>query len=142
MRRRDSQPGAVGGQRGPALRDLPAQRVVAQHPTHRLGQRAGIAATARECARAAAQSGSKGEASFNGYYRAGEAAAGYGLTNGTLLATLDLGRFAAGETVSCGVSYTAELSDLPLLGWARVTVSGSGHERLALYRGDRDQRGP
>lgn len=104
--------------------------------------RAGVAATARECARAAAHSGSKGEAAFNGYYRAGEAAAGYGLTNGTLLATLDLGRFAAGETVSCGVSYTAELSDLPLLGWARVTIASSGHERLALYRGDRDQQGP
>lgn len=99
--------------------------------------RAGIAGVARECARAAAQSGSQGEAAANGYYRAGETAAGYGLTNGTLLATLDLGRFAAGETVSCRVRYTAELSDLPLLGWTRVPLSHTGHERLALYRGDR-----
>jgi Flp pilus assembly protein TadG len=99
--------------------------------------RAAVAAVGRECARAAAGSWTRGEAAANGAYRAGEVAAGYGLTNGTLTTRLDLGGFRAGETVACGVGYTVELDDLPLLGWGRVDLASTGQERIAPYRGDR-----
>ena len=94
----------------------------------------GVAAVARECARAAVQANGAGEAMTNGYYRAGEVASGYGLDRGALNVVLSVGAFRDGATVTCTAFYTVELSDLPLLDWATASVSGTGHERIDRYR--------
>ena len=82
----------------------------------------GVAAVARECARAAVLANGAGAAMANGYYRAGEVASGYGLDRGALNVLLSVGVFRDGDAATCVASYTVELSYLPLLdsAWASV----------------------
>ncbi len=96
--------------------------------------RLGVGAVAREAARAAAQSQSAAQASASGYYRAGEVADGYRLTNGSLQVTVDVGGFSPGDVITVAARYEVSFGDLPLLNWARVQVGSSSRERVDLYR--------
>lgn len=92
-----------------------------------------VNAVAREMARAGAQTGKQSAASA-GYIRGRQVADGYGLTNGSLALAMDTAGHAAGGAVWSTASYVIRFDDLPLLGWASVTVSSRGHERVDRYR--------
>ena len=93
-----------------------------------------VSGVAREAARAAALANTPQEASANGLARGQEVATGYSLGNGSLQLTVNPGSFSRGGVVSAVARYTVSLSDLPLLGWARVTVGSTHLERIDLYR--------
>lgn len=95
--------------------------------------RLGVAAVAREAARAAVGSGSPGA----GRDRGAEVARGHGLSNGSLELLVDGGRFEPGGRVVGVASYTVGFGDLPLLGWARVRVSAEAWEAVDHYRSSR-----
>ena len=94
----------------------------------------GVAAVAREAARAAAISYSATEAHDNGLQRAKEVAPGYLLTNGSLQVTVDPGAFQRGGTVLAQARYTVTLTDLPLLNWSTMTVSKTRSETIDPYQ--------
>lgn len=93
----------------------------------------GVAAVAREAARAAALASNPANAISGGLNRGQEVAAGYGLTNGSLRLVVEPGEMARGSQVRAQAQYQVLLGDLPLLGWARVTVTGDDVERAGLY---------
>jgi len=93
-----------------------------------------VSAVAREAARAAALADGPGEATRRGLARGHEVATGYGLTNGSLEVTLDPGSFDRGASVRATARYEVRLGDLPLLGWARVSIAREHVERTDLYR--------
>ena len=94
----------------------------------------GVDGVAREAARAAALANGPGQASSGGLARGQEVAAGYHLGNGSLQLTVDPGSFERGGDVQASARYTVSLGDLPLLGWAHVTVASTHSERIDLYR--------
>ena len=94
----------------------------------------GVSAVARESARVAALANDPAEAVAVGLARAREVATGYRLTNGSLQVVVDPGSMARGSQVRAAVRYEVELGDLPLLGWARVSVASDHLERTDLYR--------
>ena len=94
----------------------------------------GVSAVAREEARAAALANGPEEASSNGLARGQEVASGYHLGNGSLQLTVDPGSFERGGEVRASARYTVTFGDLPLLGWARVSVGSTHVERIDLYR--------
>lgn len=94
----------------------------------------GVSAVARESARTAALANDPTEAMAVGLARAQEVATGYRLTNGSLQVVVDPGSMARGTQVRAAVRYEVELGDLPLLGWARVSVASDHLERTDLYR--------
>lgn len=94
----------------------------------------GVSAVAREEARAAALSNGPEEASSNGLARGQEVASGYHLSNGSLQLTVDPAGFKRGGEVRASARYTVTFGDLPLLGWARVSVGSTHVERIDLYR--------
>jgi Flp pilus assembly protein TadG len=96
--------------------------------------RMGVAAVAREAARAGASVGTPDDALASATSRGRQVADGYGLTNGTLQLAVDAGAFARGDRVRAEARYVVKLADLPLLGWAQVTVEGRQAERIDLYR--------
>jgi hypothetical protein len=73
--------------------------------------------------------------------RGQEVAAGYGISSGSLQLTVDPGSLARGSTVEASARYTVALGDLPLLGWAHVTVGSTHRERVDLYRSFWQTRG-
>jgi Flp pilus assembly protein TadG len=93
-----------------------------------------VSAVAREAARVAALAGTPSEASARGAAHALEVARGYGLTQGSLEVSVDPGELARGGQVRSAARYDVALDDLPLLGWARVTVRSEHVERVDLYR--------
>ena len=93
----------------------------------------GVSAVAREAARAAAIASSPAAAASRGLSRGEEVAAGYQLTNGSLQLVVDPGSLARGGQVRAQARYEVRLGDLPLLGWARVTVASDHVERTDLY---------
>ncbi len=93
-----------------------------------------VSAVAREAARVAALAGTPSEASSRGVAHAQEVARGYGLTRGSLEVTVEPGDLARGSQVRSAARYDVALDDLPLLGWARVTVRSEHVERVDLYR--------
>ncbi len=94
----------------------------------------GVSAVARESARAAALANDPAEAMAVGLARAQEVAVGYRLSNGSLRVVVDPGSMARGSRVRAAVRYEVELGDLPLLGWARVSLASDHLERTDLYR--------
>lgn len=92
--------------------------------------RLGVGAAAREAARAAVGARNAGA----GHERGIEVAHGYGLTNGSLDLLVAGGRFAPGGRAVGVARYTVGFGDLPLLGWARVTVRAEAWEAIDLYR--------
>jgi Flp pilus assembly protein TadG len=100
-----------------------------------------VSAVAREAARAEALANSPDEAARDGMVRGQEVAAGYGISSGSLQLTVDPGSLARGSTVEASARYTVALGDLPLLGWAHVTVGSTHRERVDLYRSFWQTRG-
>lgn len=94
----------------------------------------GVSAVAREAARSAAMANDAPEAARRGLSRGDEVATGYRLTNGSLQLAVDPGTFLRGAEVSAAASYEVRLEDLPLLGWAHVTLDSSHVERTDPYR--------
>jgi hypothetical protein len=94
----------------------------------------GVSAVAREAARAAALANGSTEAANQGMERGREAAAGYHLDDGSLQLAVSAGDFSRGGTVQASARYTVALADLPLLGWAHLTVGSTHLERIDLYR--------
>lgn len=95
--------------------------------------RLGVGAASREAARATVGARNVG----TGRERGGETARGYGLTNGSLELLVDGGGFAPGGRAVAVANYTVGFSDLPLLGWARVTVRAEAWEAIDHYRSAR-----
>lgn len=93
-----------------------------------------VDAVAREAARAAALASDPANALSQGTARGQSVATDYGLTNGTLQLSIDVGQFERGGEVHASADYTVSFNDLPLLSWARVTVTSVHVERLDLYR--------
>jgi len=94
----------------------------------------GVSAVAREAARAAALANGPGEAASQGVTQGQEVAAGYHLGDGSLQLAVNAGNFTRGGTVQVSARYTVSLGDLPLLGWAHITVGSTDLERIDLYR--------
>ncbi len=94
----------------------------------------GVSAVAREAARAAALANDPGEAASQGVTQGQEVAAGYHLGDGSLHLAVNAGNFTRGGTVQASAHYTVSLGDLPLLGWAHITVGSTHLERIDLYR--------
>ncbi|HZU12175.1 MAG TPA: TadE family protein [Chloroflexota bacterium] len=101
----------------------------------------GVSAVAREAARAAALANDSGQAAADGMARGQEVATGYSLGNGSLQLAVNAGGFSRGGTVQASAHYTVSLADLPLLGWAHVTVGSAHLERVDLYRSFWQTRG-
>jgi hypothetical protein len=99
-----------------------------------LHARMAVSGVAREAARAAALAQSPAEALALGAARGGEAAAGYGLTNGSFRLALDPGTLERGGWVRAEARYEAVLADLPLFGLERVRLSASHEERVERWR--------
>jgi Flp pilus assembly protein TadG len=93
-----------------------------------------VSAVAREAARAAALANDPGEAASQGVTRGQEVASGYHLGDGSLQLAVDAGGLTRGGTVQASAHYTISLGDLPLLGWAHITVGSTHLERVDLYR--------
>lgn len=91
--------------------------------------RLGVGASAREAARTAVGARNVGA----GRERGIEVAQGHGLTNGSLDLLVGGGLAPGGRAVAVA-SYTVGFSDLPLLGWARVTVRAEAWEAVDHYR--------
>ncbi len=94
----------------------------------------GVSAVAREAARAAALANDPVEAASQGVTQGQEVAAGYHLGDGSLQLAVNAGNFTRGGTVQASARYTVSLGDLPLLGWAHITVGSTHLERIDLYR--------
>jgi len=94
----------------------------------------GVSAVAREAARAAALANDPAEAASQGVTQGQEVAAGYHVGDGSLHLAVNAGNFTRGGTVQASAHYTVSLGDLPLLGWAHITVGSTHLERIDLYR--------
>lgn len=93
----------------------------------------GVSAVAREAARSAALANDPSQAASDGMARGQEVAAGYSLGNGSLQLVVDPGSFDRGSAVRASARYTVTFGDLPLLGWAQVTLGSTHLERIDLY---------
>lgn len=100
-----------------------------------------VSAVAREAARAGALANDPGDALNQAAARGQAVANADNLTNGSLRLSVDVGQFNPGGAVQATVRYTVSFNDLPLLGWARVTVSSTHVERIDLYRSRWSTRG-
>jgi len=94
----------------------------------------GVSAVAREASRAAALANGPGAAASQGMTQGQKVAAGYHLGDGSLQLAVNAGNFVRGGTVQASARYTVSLGDLPLLGWAHITVGSTHLERIDLYR--------
>lgn len=78
-----------------------------------------LVAVAQEAARAGALAANARDASTLGVQRGEAVAAGYGLgRDGGLQVSVDASRFASGGRVVADATYTVDLADVPLVGWA------------------------
>jgi hypothetical protein len=102
----------------------------------------GVGAVAREAARAAALAEAPAEALARGSARGRDVAAGYRLDNGSLELAIDPGTLARGGQVRAAARYRVALDDLPLMGWAGVSVAGGHAERVDLWRSRWRESGP
>jgi hypothetical protein len=94
----------------------------------------GVSAVAREAARAAALAQDAGEARARGISHGQAVAAGYLLSRDALQLSVEPGGFGRGGQVRAVARYEVALGDLPILQWARMSVSSDQVERLDLYR--------
>lgn len=97
-------------------------------------ERAAVAAVAGEAARAASLAASPAAALERGQRQGALTASGYDLTNGSLRVLVDTSAFRRGGRVAAEARYTADLADLPLLGWARVPLASVHVEPIDPYR--------
>jgi hypothetical protein len=68
-----------------------------------------------------------------GYARGQAVASGYYLAPGALQLVV-AGDFKRGGQVAASARYTVSFGDLPLLGWANLTVSGRHVEQVDRYQ--------
>src|SRR5713226_6629591 len=87
--------------------------------------RMGVDAVAREAARSATLASDAGTALNRGLARGQAVAQAYGLTNATLQVAVDVGQFDPGDQIVASASYTVSFGDLPLLSWAKLTLSST-----------------
>ena len=93
-----------------------------------------VKSVAREAARSAALADTAQDASNRGLARGQEVAAGYHLSNGSLVLRVDPGSFDRGGQVVAAAEYTVRFEDLPLLRWTQKKVTGHDVEPIGLYR--------
>lgn len=96
-----------------------------------------VSAVAREAARTGALANTATEARSQGLSKGRELAVTSGLATENLTLSLDLGTFTPGSPVVANASYRLSFGDLPLLGWASITVRSEHRERVDLYRSRR-----
>lgn len=96
--------------------------------------RVAVDAAAREAGRALAAAPAAADGVEEARRRAITVADGHGLDPARFTVTVDAGDFERGGTVQAEARYRVSLADLPLLGWAEVTVSSTHRERVELYR--------
>ena len=96
--------------------------------------RQGVAATAREAARAGALASNAGEAVGVGGARGLAVGRGYGLTNGTLTVTVDAGAFGPGGFVRATATYEVRVGGLAIPGVTGRVVRSAAMEEVAQYR--------
>jgi hypothetical protein len=96
--------------------------------------RLGIAASAREAARAGALASNAGEAVGLGGERGLTVGRGYGLTNGTLTVTVDAGAFGPGGFVRATAAYEVRVAGLAIPGVTNRLVRATAMEEVAQYR--------
>lgn len=89
---------------------------------------------ALNAARAAALAPTKSAAVMQGMTEGNTVAAEDGLKDGSFRLVVDASGFARGGNVTAEAQDTVAFSDLPLLGWAHVTVSGRHTEPVDRYR--------
>ena len=94
----------------------------------------GLGAATREAARSGALAKDRDAAVLQGTARGAEIARGYGLTNGSLVVSVDASAFARGGRVRAAGRYEIDMGDLPLLGWARVPLESGHTEWIDAYR--------
>ncbi|MCC6178317.1 MAG: pilus assembly protein [Chloroflexi bacterium] len=93
-----------------------------------------VSAIAREAARTAALADTAADAQTRGVQRGREVAEGFGVDGGAVEVKIQAGALQRGGEVRASARYDVSLQDLPLLGWARVSVSSDQVERIDLYR--------
>ena len=101
-----------------------------------------VSGVAREAARAAALANTPGEAGSRGRARGLEVAAANRLAADRLVLVVQPGALAPGSRVDAAATYRVRFDDLPLLGWASVTVRSEQWERVDLYRSRPDGGAP
>ena len=85
---------------------------------------------------------SNAEAAARGLGRGQDVAAGYRLGNGSLALAVDPGDFARGGQVRAEARYDVTFEDLPLLNWARVSLTSRHAERIDAWRSRWSEGGP
>ena len=99
-----------------------------------LRAQAGVQAVAHDAARAAALAGDAGQAAGRGVAAGGSTAADYALAPAQLRLDVDASDFRPGGHVAARAGYTVGFGDLPLLGWARVSVRATDVQPVDSYR--------
>jgi Flp pilus assembly protein TadG len=94
----------------------------------------GVSAVAREAARAGALANDPATALSLALSRGQAVGNGYGLTDGSLQVSVDVGQFGPGGQVQASATYIVSVGDLPLLAWASVPVASRHTEMIDLYR--------
>jgi hypothetical protein len=94
----------------------------------------GVAAVAREAARAAALADTPADALAHGSIRGREVAGGYGLDKDALHLRLDVSEFRRGGQIRVDARYDVVLGALPLLEWVRASTASTHVERVEPYR--------
>lgn len=93
-----------------------------------------VSAAAREAARAAAVADTAADARARGIGRGREVAAGYGFDDASMEVQIQSGQFSRGGQVRGSARLEVSFQDLPLLGWARLSVASDHSERIDTYR--------
>lgn len=99
-----------------------------------LHAQAGVQAVAHDAARAAALAGDAAQAPGQGMASGMATAADYTLDPGDLALTVEAADFRRGGHVAARASYIVTFSDLPFLGWARVSVQAADVQPVDVYR--------
>lgn len=102
----------------------------------------GTAQVAAKAARAAALADSRAAAQQEGMAQGEATAREDGLSIRALKLVVDTDGFGRGGSVGATTSYTVSFADLPLLGWARLTVSARHTEPVDRYRSMASGGGP
>jgi hypothetical protein len=93
-----------------------------------------LSAVAREAARTGALANTASDARNVGEQRGLDVGDGYRLARQTLQVRVDVSRFARCGSVAAQASYDLDFSDLPMLGWARLTLRSTHAEPVDGYR--------
>jgi hypothetical protein len=93
-----------------------------------------VSAVAREAARTAALANTPGDARSSGADRGYAVGDGYHLSHPPLVVDVNASSFGRCGSVSVHATYPLDFSDLPLLGWARLSLQSTHSEPVDGYR--------